>query len=324
MNSRQKMHFEVSERMVLLRLFDIIFVLGTLHLFGIFFEFSYFNLSFHTLAYSFMLVVYLMLMGTVFEMYNLQIASSQYQIIKSILLTTSSTVLFYFLTPVFTPSLPMNRIQIVYFFLGIFIGLLVWRLLYQRLLASHRFEKRAVLLCNADECNQLVLALEEIIADVEKGNFEIEDSFEDVHSKIEYLLTVKLGDAGKKIHTARSRNDQVLVDVNLYLKDVVKELKEQVKTLFDLLMESADKHQNVLLPGYTHLQIAMPSSFGMWFSAYADDVECRFENCGSKSIRSCCRLRRLLPYQQNIYNPRLRFRHLEIQFGCRSNESWKV
>lgn len=161
MNSRQKMHFEVSERMVLLRLFDIIFVLGTLHLFGIFFEFSYFSLSFHTLAYSFMLVVYLMLMGTVFEMYNLQVASSQYQIIKSILLTTSSTVLFYFLTPVFTPSLPMNRIQIVYFFMGIFIGLLVWRLLYQRLLASHRFEKRAVLLCNADECNQLVLALEE-------------------------------------------------------------------------------------------------------------------------------------------------------------------
>ena len=122
------------------------------------------------------------------------------------------------------------------------------------------------------ETVSLVLALEEIIKDVENGKFEIEDSFEDVHSKIEYLLTVKLGDAGKKIHTARSRNDQVLVDVNLYLKDVVKELKEQVKSLFDLLMESAEKHQNVLLPGYTHLQIAMPSSFGMWFSAYAETL----------------------------------------------------
>src|SRR3970040_2987858 len=122
------------------------------------------------------------------------------------------------------------------------------------------------------ETVSLVLALEEIIADVEKGNFVIEDTFEDVHSKIEYLLTVKLGDAGKKIHTARSRNDQVLVDVNLYLKDVLKELKEQVKTLFDLLMESAEKYQNVLLPGYTHLQIAMPSSFGMWFSAYAETL----------------------------------------------------
>ena len=122
------------------------------------------------------------------------------------------------------------------------------------------------------ETTSLVKALEEIIKDVEVGKFEIEDSFEDVHSKIEYLLTVKLGDAGKKIHTARSRNDQVLVDVHLYLKDVVKELKEQVKVLFDLLMESADKHQNILLPGYTHLQIAMPSSFGMWFSAYAESL----------------------------------------------------
>ena len=127
-------------------------------------------------------------------------------------------------------------------------------------------------LLTADETNSLVDALNEIIVDAEKGNFVIEDSFEDVHSKIEYLLTVKLGDAGKKIHTARSRNDQVLVDVNLYLKDVVKELKEQVRSLFDLLMESAEKHQNVLLPGYTHLQIAMPSSFGMWFSAYAESL----------------------------------------------------
>ena len=125
-------------------------------------------------------------------------------------------------------------------------------------------------LLTASETDLLVAALTEIIADVTAGNFTIEDSFEDVHSKIEYLLTEKLGDAGKKIHTARSRNDQVLVDVNLYLKDVVKDLKAQVKSLFDLLMESAKKHQNVLLPGYTHLQIAMPSSFGMWFSAYAE------------------------------------------------------
>jgi argininosuccinate lyase len=97
------------------------------------------------------------------------------------------------------------------------------------------------------------------LVDVAAGNFTIEDFFEDVHSKIEYLLTEKLGDAGKKIHTARSRNDQVLVDVNLYLKDVVIDLKEQVK-VFDL-MESAEKHQNVI--AYTHLQI-VPSSFGMF------------------------------------------------------------
>jgi argininosuccinate lyase len=127
-------------------------------------------------------------------------------------------------------------------------------------------------LLTISETDSLVHALNEIIQDIEKGNFVIEDNFEDVHSKVEYLLTAKLGDTGKKIHTARSRNDQVLVDVNLYLKDVVIAFKEQVKTLFDLLMASAEKNQNVLLPGYTHLQIAMPSSFGMWFSAYAETL----------------------------------------------------
>ena len=122
------------------------------------------------------------------------------------------------------------------------------------------------------ECADLLGALAEIQEDITAGNFTIEDSFEDVHSKVEYLLTQKVGDAGKKIHTARSRNDQVLVDMNLYLKEEVQQLKQQVKSLFDLLMSSAEKHQNVLLPGYTHLQIAMPSSFGMWFSAYAESL----------------------------------------------------
>lgn len=122
------------------------------------------------------------------------------------------------------------------------------------------------------ECEDLLGALAEIQEDIKAGNFTIEDSFEDVHSKVEYLLTQKVGDAGKKIHTARSRNDQVLVDMNLYLKEEVLQLKQQVKALFDLLMASAEKYQNVLLPGYTHLQIAMPSSFGMWFSAYAETL----------------------------------------------------
>lgn len=123
-----------------------------------------------------------------------------------------------------------------------------------------------------EECEDLLGALAEIQEDIKAGNFTIEDSFEDVHSKVEYLLTQKVGDAGKKIHTARSRNDQVLVDMNLYLKEEVLQLKQQVKSLFDLLMASAEKYQNVLLPGYTHLQIAMPSSFGMWFSAYAESL----------------------------------------------------
>ncbi len=125
-------------------------------------------------------------------------------------------------------------------------------------------------LLSTQEAGDLVTALETLVVEIEKGNFEIEDSFEDVHSKIEYVLIQKLGDTGKKIHTARSRNDQVLVAMHLYLKDEITAIKTQVKQLFDLLMQLAEKHQNVLLPGYTHFQIAMPSSFGLWFSAYAE------------------------------------------------------
>jgi len=118
----------------------------------------------------------------------------------------------------------------------------------------------------------LVTALQEILADIQGGNFTIEDSFEDVHSKVEYLLIEKLGDIGKKIHTARSRNDQVLTDIHLYIKAEILTIKGQVKELFDLLITLSKQYQNVLLPGYTHFQVAMPSSFGMWFSAYAETL----------------------------------------------------
>lgn len=127
-------------------------------------------------------------------------------------------------------------------------------------------------LITEDEAKHLVKALWEIGKDIEKGNFTIENDFEDMHSKIEFILTEKLGDTGKKIHSARSRNDQVLVAMQLYLKDELTEIKGQVKSLFDLLMDLAEKHQKVLLPGYTHLQIAMPSSFGLWLSAYAESL----------------------------------------------------
>lgn len=122
------------------------------------------------------------------------------------------------------------------------------------------------------ELEGLVKELNSILKTIEEGAFTIEDSFEDVHSKVEWLLTEKLGDAGKKIHTARSRNDQVLLDVHLYSKDAILELKEWVKKLFDLLLVLAEKYKDHLLPGYTHLQVAMPSSFGMWFSAYAESL----------------------------------------------------
>ena len=112
--------------------------------------------------------------------------------------------------------------------------------------------------------------LNELAQEIEVGEFSIGEEFEDVHSKIEFELTQRIGDAGKRIHTARSRNDQVLTAMHLYLKDELSDIKSSVKELGEVLLAAAEKYKEVLLPGYTHLQIAMPSSFGLWFSAYAE------------------------------------------------------
>ena len=122
------------------------------------------------------------------------------------------------------------------------------------------------------ETEQLVKELDAIQKTAEEGSFTIEEEFEDMHSKIEFLLTKKLGDTGKKIHTARSRNDQVLVALQLFLKEALSEIKIQALELFDQLLQLSEKHQDKLMPGYTHMQVAMPSSFGLWFSAYAESL----------------------------------------------------
>ena len=121
-----------------------------------------------------------------------------------------------------------------------------------------------------NELLQIEQVIQHLQNEVENKTFKIEDDFEDVHSKIEFELTQRLGDAGKKIHTARSRNDQVLVALQLYYKDNLMILQEQVRVLFDTLLNLAEQHKTELIPGYTHLQVAMPSSFGLWFSAYAE------------------------------------------------------
>lgn len=120
------------------------------------------------------------------------------------------------------------------------------------------------------ELSELEKAIKDILLDIEKGNFEITSEFEDVHSQVEYLLTKAIGDTGKKIHTGRSRNDQVLVDVKMYLRDEIKETTQLTYHLFSTLQNLSEKHKDIIIPGYTHLQIAMPSSFGLWFGAYAE------------------------------------------------------
>jgi argininosuccinate lyase len=114
--------------------------------------------------------------------------------------------------------------------------------------------------------------LKNILSEIKLGNFIIEAGVEDIHSQIELMLTKKIGDAGKKIHSGRSRNDQVLLDIKLYLRFELKEIVKHVSTLFDTLIQMSEKHKEELLPGYTHLQIAMPSSFGLWFGAYAESL----------------------------------------------------
>lgn len=127
-------------------------------------------------------------------------------------------------------------------------------------------------LLSAEELPVLRQELERIADDIEAGNFVIEDGIEDVHSQVEYLLTQRLGDMGKKIHSGRSRNDQVLVDLKLFYRAQMKQLADNVKQLFDRLQSLSEQHKDTLMPGYTHLQIAMPSSFGLWFGAYAETL----------------------------------------------------
>jgi argininosuccinate lyase len=127
-------------------------------------------------------------------------------------------------------------------------------------------------LLEADELKQLLSELRRIYDVCERGEFVIEDGIEDVHSQVELMLTRSLGDMGKKIHSGRSRNDQVLVDLKLFTRHELKDIVEGVKRLFDELLQKSNQYKDVLMPGYTHLQVAMPSSFGLWFGAYAESL----------------------------------------------------
>ena len=127
-------------------------------------------------------------------------------------------------------------------------------------------------LLTADELARLLEGLQQIAQEIENGTFQICDGIEDVHSQVEQLLTERLGDVGKKIHSGRSRNDQVLVDLKLFYRAQLKELASETNQLFERLQQLSETYKDVLMPGYTHLQVAMPSSFGLWFGAYAESL----------------------------------------------------
>ena len=137
---------------------------------------------------------------------------------------------------------------------------------------AHAIMLEKIGLLTSSELEILLQGLREIYLDIEKGNFKIEDGVEDVHSQVEFLLTQRYGEIGKKLHSGRSRNDQVLVDLKLYYRTAIRDITEATEELFGLLIALADKHKNDLMPGYTHTQLAMPSSFGLWFGSFAESL----------------------------------------------------
>src|SRR5659263_46318 len=137
---------------------------------------------------------------------------------------------------------------------------------------AHIIMLESIGLLTSPELALLSGELREIYKEIKAGKFVIEDGSEDVHSQVELMLTRKLGDVGKKIHSGRSRNDQVLLDLKLYTRSEIKSVVDQTLELFEILMAQSEKYQHILMPGYTHLQVAMPSSFGLWFGAYAESL----------------------------------------------------
>ena len=160
MNKNNKIHFEVSERKVLLRIFDVVFVWLAIHFMGHLLDLEYLKLSTNHMVYVLSLGLYVNGIGTIFEMYNLQVASNQFQVLKSTILTVSTAVLFYFLTPVYSAQLPSQRLQILVFYFTVLFALLAWRMLYVKLLASNRFAQNVILVCENERLEELVKGLE--------------------------------------------------------------------------------------------------------------------------------------------------------------------
>ncbi|KRB57332.1 sugar transferase [Flavobacterium sp. Root186] len=190
MRSTNKMHFEISERKVLLFAFDAIFVLSALYFLSFFFDYHYFALEIEIIYRPIILVGYLFIFGTIFEMYNLQIASNQFQILKSVVLSVSTTVLVYLLTPVLSPELPKQRLIILIFYLTILLVVLLWRFFYALFLASHRFSQNVVLICDQDQVEELVLGLENVDPHYKIIGFVNSDSISEENVEFHYVKEI--------------------------------------------------------------------------------------------------------------------------------------
>ncbi|PWA09960.1 exopolysaccharide biosynthesis polyprenyl glycosylphosphotransferase [Flavobacterium laiguense] len=221
MNNQKNIHFEISERKLLLRLFDVVFVLGAMYLVGFLFNFEYFIFSVTNYYWAILLAIYINVFGAVFEMYNLQVASNHFQVLKSTVLTTTATVVFYLLTPILSPQLPKNRLQLLVFYLAFFIALYTWRMIYVRFLASNRFVQKVVLLCDKEQVEELILGLEsadphyKIIGYI-NSDTSIDDNFECHHVrciKREELSSFVTENGISELVVASQKTDGITVDL---------------------------------------------------------------------------------------------------------------
>ena len=194
MSTKKKIHFEISERKIILRFFDVFFVLVGLYAAGVIFNQEYLTVVASTPFWTILLVVYLVFFATIFEMYNLQVASNQFLVLKNTIITVSTTVFVYLFTPFFTPEIPSNRLQVLLFFMVFFITLFSWRMFYVLFLASNRFVQKAILICNKEQVQELILGLENIDPHYEIVGFVNTDSIEETVSDYHYVKRIKRDD----------------------------------------------------------------------------------------------------------------------------------
>lgn len=200
MVSNRKIHFEISERKILLRACDAFFVLSVLYLLSRLFDYNYYAIKNNGYLRPVLLVCYLNFFGAIFEMYNLQVASNQFQIIRSVVLTVTTAALFYLLTPVLSPELPKQRLTILIFYFSILSIMLMWRLFYMYFLASHRFSQNVVLICDQNQVEELVLGLENVDPHYKIIGFVNTDSVSENNVKFQYFKEVKKDDLEVFVH----------------------------------------------------------------------------------------------------------------------------
>jgi exopolysaccharide biosynthesis polyprenyl glycosylphosphotransferase len=194
MNNQKKIHFEISERKILLRVFDVVFVLLGLYCISFIFHFNYFRFTATNFYWTIVLAIYINAFGAIFEMYNLQVASNHFQVLRSVILTTSTTVIFYLLTPFFSPQLPKNRWQLIVFYVTVFTALYAWRMIYVRFLASHRFVQNAVLICDREQVQELVLGLESVDPHYKIIGYVNSDFYSKTEFEYQYVKHIKRDD----------------------------------------------------------------------------------------------------------------------------------